>query len=265
MDFGSLGKNSDYVEEYSPALLFPLSRALAREKLKLTELPFEGVDLWTGFELSWLTPTGKPAVALADFSFPCTSPFLIESKSFKLYLNSFNQTVFKSASEVEALLKHDLSEAVSSDVEVYLRPLHHASIATPPGESLDALAVETSTYEVCPDFLSVGKERVQERLYSDLLKSNCLATGQPDWGTLLIHYVGPKIHREGLLKYIISFRRHAGFAEHCVEEIFLALLSRCFPDKLTVMACYTRRGGLAINPFRSNFEKPPETIRFLRQ
>lgn len=260
-----LGKKVTYVETYSPDLLFPVERAMARNGL--TQLPFHGDDLWTGFELSWLNPKGKPEIAIASFSFPCTTPYLIESKSFKLYLNSFNQSHFESFKHVEDTLKKDLSQAAQGDVSVNLYSIdhYHAIQISPPGYCLDHLDVKISNYECDKSLLQTSNNRVTEKLYSHLLKSNCLATGQPDWGTFFIHYEGNQIDHEALLKYIISFRRHSGFAEHCAEQIFCDLLSQCHPDKLTVYLRYTRRGGLDINPFRSNFERTPSNLRLIRQ
>lgn len=264
-----LGEKTEYKETYSPELLFPVPRTLARDKIGLKgPLPFNGTDLWTGFELSWLNRKGKPEIALAEFIFPCTSPNVVESKSFKLYLNSFNQTHFHSVDEVQKTITEDLTKTADSPVIVKIFPLYHDhefSIRNLKGECLDSVDVEIDTYQVNPSFLKTSENIVEEILYSDLLKSNCLATGQPDWGSVLVHYVGQKIDREGLLKYIISFRRHSGFAEHCVEEIFSNIMDKCKPEKLSVYARYTRRGGLDINPFRSNFEPAPENIRLLRQ
>lgn len=264
-----LGQKTHYVDTYSPALLYPIPRKLARDKIRMDlSLPFTGADLWSGFELSWLNPKGKPEVALADFSFPCTSPNVVESKSFKLYLNSFNASSFHSLEEVEKIIKKDLSNAAGSVVEVNLysldtlqiRPIEDFS-----GICLDKLDITTDIYQVDINLLQTSSTYAEESLYSNLLKSNCLATGQPDWGSVFIKYKGPKIDHEGLLRYIISFRKHAGFGEHCVEHIFSDILNQCKPNKLTVYARYTRRGGLDINPFRSNFEQPYPNIRQFRQ
>lgn len=264
-----LGKATVYIETYSPDLLFPISRTLGRNKLGLgPSLPFHGMDVWNGYEISWLGPKGKPEIALGEFSFPCTSPHVIESKSFKLYLNSLNQSRFASLEEVQKAIQKDLSDASESSVTVKLFPLSRLktkSLEDFNGICLDTLDITTDVYETNKGFLVTRPNYVEETLYSDLLKSNCLATGQPDWGSVLIRYAGPKIDHEGLLKYIISFRRHAGFHEHCVEEIFHNILTCCHPDKLSVYARYTRRGGLDINPFRSNFEKTFTNTRQTRQ
>ena len=265
----SLGKQTDYVSTYTPTLLFPIARKLARESIGLQDsLPFHGVDLWTAYEISWLNSKGKPEVAIADFYIPYNTENLIESKSFKLYLNSFNQTHFDSMEEVQALLEKDLSQAAKGHVGVKLIPsslFNFQRIDSFPGTCLDDLDISTDTYNVEPNFLQAGNETVFETYYTHLLKSNCLVTGQPDWATVLIRYEGRRIDPAGLLKYLISFRNHQGFHEQCVEKMFWDLTERCEPKKLTVYARYTRRGGLDINPFRSNFEMDPENIRLAQQ
>lgn len=264
-----LGNKTPYIETYSPDLLFPVPRSLARSKIGLDFcLPFSGVDLWSGFEISWLNNKGKPQVASAEFSFSCTSPNIVESKSFKLYLNSFNDSRFNSYNEVKQIISTDLSKTVASDVHVdlfTLDELKNKPLEDFQGVCLDSLEIETSTYHVDCNLLKTEPVHIEEAVYTHLLKSNCLATGQPDWGSLYIKYEGPQIDHTSLLKYIISFRKHAGFAEHCVEQIYMDLLQKCRPNKLTVYARYTRRGGLDINPFRSNFEAPPLNIRQHRQ
>jgi len=268
---GPLGKKSAYVNTYSPQLLCPVARALARNALGFRDpLPFAGLDIWNGFELSWLNPKGKPEIALVEICFPCSSPYLIESKSLKLYLNSFNQSPFASMKQVERIIEEDLRQASEEEAtSVRLLPLCTSHLPLEPfaGTCLDGLDIATNSYCVEPRFLVTTAEPapVNEAVYSHLFKSNCLATGQPDWGSLFIHYAGKKIAHEGLLKYLISFRNHSGFAEHCVEQIFFDVSSRCLPDKLTVYARYTRRGGLDINPFRSNWEKNPLNKRQIRQ
>ncbi len=264
-----LGKKTAYVEYYAPDLLFPVPRSLARQKTGIQEpYLYDGEDIWNGFELSWLNPKGKPQIALAEFIFPCHSPYIVESKSFKLYLNSFNQTNFPSIEEVQSVLQKDLSQTVQADVKVqvyYPSQKIGQTLTEFKGTYLDDLDIVTDSYEVNPSFLRVGQEIAQETLFSNLLKSNCMATGQPDWGSLLIRYKGKKIDHEGLLKYIVSYRRHIGFAEHCVEQIFQDIMQACAPEYLTVYARYTRRGGLDINPYRSNFEKKIDNQQHFRQ
>lgn len=270
MQDSALGKSTVYIETYTPTLLFPIPRTMGRNRIGVAaELPFSGRDIWNGFELSWLSSKGVPQIAYGEFSFPCTTPNVIESKSFKLYLNSFNQSSFESIEVVRALMEKDLSQAAGAPVSVTLShwPLKMGILEEFPGLCLDRLDIETDIYEVNSEFLTVVSDSgwIEETVYSNLLKSNCLATGQPDWGSILIQYKGPQICHKGLLKYIISFRRHSGFAEHCAEQIYCDVLARCRPDKLTVYLRYTRRGGLDINPFRSNFEQDVRNIRQFRQ
>lgn len=265
-----LGKSTVYIENYAPELLFPIPRSLGRDKIGLKkDLPFSGVDLWNGYELSWLDPKGKPMIALVEIEYSADSENIVESKSLKLYFNSFNQTHFLDKTAVKTCIEQDLSQIVGTKVNVNLYlpyELKERILSDFTGTCLDTLDIETNIYAVESNFLKLDSEEiVKETLYSDLLKSNCLATGQPDWGSLLIHYVGPKIQHKGLLKYIISYRNHQGFHEHCVEQIYQDILTKCRPEKLTVFARYTRRGGLDINPFRSNFEKIPKNLRTLRQ
>jgi 7-cyano-7-deazaguanine reductase len=266
----SLGQQSAYISQYSPELLQPVPRSLNRDDLGLGEtLPFQGCDVWTLYELSWLNAKGKPMVAVGEVSVPATSPNLIESKSFKLYLNSFNQTRCDSLAAVQALLVKDLSACAGSEVTVALFPLDQAphQIATLPGECIDEQDIEIDHYEFDQTLLqgAVGTDIVEETLHSHLLKSNCLVTSQPDWGSLVIHYRGPRLDREKLLRYLISFRQHNEFHEQCIERIFIDLKHFCGPSALTVYARYTRRGGLDINPFRSDWEAVPANLRLIRQ
>lgn len=265
----ALGKKSANVTHYDPTLLFPVPRTLKRDALALTnELPFSGVDLWNAYELSWLNEKNKPEIAFAQFLFPCTSRNLIESKSFKLYLHSLNETVFSSWDDVKQTLINDLSKAAETEVTVRLYPLSQCPLtlqSSPMGESLDALDVSCTKEEVQVAALKTESTITHETLCSDLLKSNCLVTDQPDWGSVQITYRGPKINREGLLRYIISYRYHQGFHEHCVERIFMDILRQCKPSELTVTAKYTRRGGLDINPYRTNTTIPFDESRLIRQ
>lgn len=267
-----LGKTTTYVSEYDPDLLCPFPRQLKRAEIGLTEtLPFQGFDLWNAFELSWLTPKGKPVVAMGEFRFPCDSPNLIESKSFKLYLNSFNQVRCADFAAVAALMRDDLDRAVGAPVELRLLDAEGFSgqqIGQLPGHCIDGLDLEITDYQLKPSLLegAVAKDRVvEETLHSHLLKSNCLVTSQPDWGSVLIRYRGRQIDEAALLRYLISFRQHNEFHEQCVERIFVDLQRYCQPERLTVYARYTRRGGLDINPFRSDFEQDVENVRLARQ
>lgn len=269
-----LGKVSAYKTEYDASLLFPIPRAPKRAEIGLPDgraVPFFGVDIWNAYELSWLNPKGKPQVALASFIIPADTPNIVESKSFKLYLNSFNQTKLESPEALQQLLRQDLSEATGGAVQVRLTAepdFARQQIGELDGLLLDRLDIETDIYEPAPQLLRADQEEtpVEETLVSHLLKSNCLVTGQPDWGSVQIRYVGAPIDQEGLLKYLISFRNHNEFHEQCVERIFMDVLRQCKPVKLAVYARYTRRGGLDINPFRTNFNTPwPDNRRNARQ
>ena len=274
-----LGKPSTYADQYDPTLLFPIARAPKRAEIGIAAAPpFLGADLWTAFELSWLNLRGKPQVAIAHVTIPCETPNLIESKSFKLYLNSFNGTRMADASAVRERLRADLTEAVwrgaaaaGSSVGVRLlgpeqfdqEPVHELD-----GLSLDRLDVECTQYTPAPELLKVtpNEQPVSEVLTSNLLKSNCLVTGQPDWGSVRISYTGDAIDHEGLLRYLVSFRNHNEFHEQCVERIFMDIWTRCQPIKLAVYARYTRRGGLDINPFRTSHPQGvPANVRTARQ
>lgn len=255
-----LGKDTDYAQAYSPSLLFPLERQNNRESLKLSfSLPFHGEDVWTGYELSWLNAKGKPLVAIADFHFPADSKFMIESKSFKLYLNSLNNGHFDSLESVKVLLEEDLSKASGAQVKVNLLSVNNQFQITEHAEQyqcLDALDVDGFEYQPNPSLLSIAEtEIVTDSLCSHLLRSNCPVTGQPDWASIYIDYKGPKILHESLLKYIVSFRQCQDFHEHCVERIFTDLMSKCQCQSLSVYARYTRRGGLDINPYRASFDR----------
>ncbi|CAB0149799.1 NADPH-dependent 7-cyano-7-deazaguanine reductase [Pseudidiomarina piscicola] len=266
-----LGQATDYPEHYDANLLKAVPRQLNRTPIGLKQgvaLPFHGTDYWTGYELSWLQPNGLPQVAMGYFSVPCSSANLIESKSFKLYLNSFNASQWQSWQDVEKALQHDLSDCAAAPVKVQLVGLDDSehAIGHWPAESIDDSQVAIEHYHYAPELLKHDSEqRVTEQLSSHLLKSNCLITNQPDWGSLYIHYQGRKIDRAALLRYIVSFRNHNEFHEQCVERIFMDLTQRLDIDKLTVFARYTRRGGLDINPFRSNFETAPTMTRLSRQ
>ena len=273
-----LGKASAYADQYDPALLFPMARAAKRAEIGISGTPpFLGADLWTAFELSWLNPRGKPQVALAHITVPCESPHIIESKSFKLYLGSFSNTCFASAQEVQARIRADISEAAwrgaehpgTVGVKLLLpeqfdrEPVHELD-----GLNLDRLDIECTHYQPAPELLRAATDEapVSEVLVSHLLKSNCLVTGQPDWGSVRIAYSGPQIDQERLLQYIVSFRNHNEFHEQCVERIFMDLWTRCQPVKLEVYARYTRRGGLDINPWRTSHPQAlPANTRTARQ
>ncbi|WP_237068381.1 NADPH-dependent 7-cyano-7-deazaguanine reductase QueF [Microbulbifer guangxiensis] len=266
-----LGRETQYESRYNPGLLHPIDRGISRAHLGLRgdTLPFSGVDEWWGFELSWLNPKGVPQVAVSRFTFPHDSAAMIESKSFKLYLNSLNQSEFASWEEVRDTLSRDLGAASGADVTVELFGVEDATLAVekPEGFCLDQLDIETRRYQPEASLLRLdaGRGAVSETLYSHLLRSNCPVTGQPDWATVCIDYRGPALDREALLAYIISFREHQDFHEHCVERIFCDLQNLAAFEELTVCARYTRRGGLDINPLRSTLPGKALPPRFARQ
>jgi 7-cyano-7-deazaguanine reductase len=273
-----LGKNSAYVDQYNSSLLFPIPRAVKREELGILDSPiFFGADLWTAFELSWLNLKGKPQVAIAHITVPAESTHIIESKSFKLYLNSFNATQFVDTQAVRDCMREDLDEALWHGGKILARcgikiilpdefdkePVHELD-----GLNLDRMDIECTSYQPSPELLNAQKDEapVTETFVSHLLKSNCLVTGQPDWGSVQISYSGDQIDQAGLLQYIVSFRNHNEFHEQCVERIFMDIWTRCKPLKLSVYARYTRRGGLDINPWRTSHpQTPPKNIRTARQ
>ena len=273
-----LGKPSAYADQYDPSLLFALPRQPKRGDIGiLGSLPFLGADLWTAFELSWLNLRGKPKVAIAHITVPCETTHIVESKSFKLYLNSFNNSRFANPDEVLERIRTDVSAAVWHGGPVHstvgARLLMPELFECEPvreleGLSIDRLDVDCSVYQPAPELLSAALDEkpVTEILTSNLLKSNCLVTGQPDWGSVQISYSGPQIDQAGLLQYIVSFRNHNEFHEQCVERIYMDIMARCKPAKLSVYARYTRRGGLDINPWRcSHPQLPPANVRTARQ
>lgn len=268
----TLGKSTAYRDNYDAALLQPVPRSLNRDPLgiRADSLPFHGGDIWTLYELSWLNARGLPQVAVGHVELSDTSLNLIESKSFKLYLNSFNQTRFATWEAVRATLERDLRACAQGNVSVRLYRLDEMEgrpVAPFQGTCIDDQEIEIEHYAFSADYLAgaAGKEVVQETLVSHLLKSNCLITHQPDWGSVQIEYRGPQIDREKLLRYLVSFRHHNEFHEQCVERIFCDIQRFCQPQELTVYARYTRRGGLDINPWRSNGNFTPATERLARQ
>jgi 7-cyano-7-deazaguanine reductase len=267
-----LGKVASYADHYDASLLFPMPRASKRRDIGVGDAaPFFGADMWTAYELGWLNLRGKPQVALAYITVPCESPNIVESKSFKLYLNSFTNTRFADARDVRERIRADISAATGSGIgiktigpELFDRePIHEMD-----GLNLDRLDVECIHYTPTPEllFAEFDEPAVTETLTSNLLKSNCLVTGQPDWGSVQIAYSGPAINQEGLLQYLVSYRNHNEFHEQCVERIFMDVWTRCKPIKLSVYARYTRRGGLDINPFRTSYpQQLPLNVRTARQ
>ncbi|MDE2604717.1 MAG: NADPH-dependent 7-cyano-7-deazaguanine reductase QueF [Burkholderiales bacterium] len=277
-ELSQLGKPVAYADQYDPGLLYPIARAPKREEIGIAGAPpFFGADLWTAYELSWLNPRGKPQVAIAHFTIPCETPNIIESKSLKLYLGSYSGTVFASADAVRDRLRADLGEAVwrgapaPSAIGVRLLlpdAFGQEQVRELEGLSLDRLDIECTQYTPAPELLSAAfdEQPVEEVLTSNLLKSNCLVTGQPDWGSVQIRYTGPQIDQGGLLRYLVSFRNHNEFHEQCVERIFMDVWRRCRPTRLAVYARYTRRGGVDINPLRTSHPMAlPANVRTARQ
>jgi len=279
-----LGKAVEYDGKYQAELLFPICRQVKRDELGLKPdsqkaLPFRGADIWNAYELSWLNLKGLPQVGIAEFIFPANSDNIIESKSFKLYLNSLNQSSFENRTALQAILEKDLSNAVglygiNSRVVVKIRGVEEIDenmINSFRADCIDDQDIMIDQYDYTPSLLTLANcelssaEIVQENLCSHLLKSNCLITNQPDWASVFIQYKGAKIRHEALLKYLVSFRTHNEFHEQCVERIFCDILKYCQPEELTVYARYTRRGGLDINPWRSNCVTSMDNIRLVRQ
>ncbi len=281
-----LGKSSAYIDQYDASLLFPIARQTKRDELGIkTTLPFMGADLWTAYELSWLNPRGKPQIALAHITVPCETPCIVESKSFKLYLNSFNNTRFNSVDDVRERIATDVGHAAwqsaqGQDANVAQKNARVGVRLVPPelfaaekvieldGVQLDRLDLDCTHYSPAPHLLqaALNEKPVSETLVSHLLKSNCLVTSQPDWGSVQINYSGPQIDQAGLLQYIVSFRNHNEFHEQCVERIYTDIMARCKPAQLSVYARYTRRGGLDINPWRTSHpQAAPANVRSARQ
>lgn len=265
------GEKTEYITTYTPSLLESLPRNDKREALGIAEgaLPFRGVDVWNAYEFTWLNSSGKPEVAAAQFHVPCSSANVVESKSLKLYLGSFSQTRFGNRIEVISALESDLSISTRAPVGVsLLQPdnVQHAGLGVLAGTCLDNLEVEVDEYSWNPDFLVVENDLiVRESLYTNLMRSLCPLTGQPDTASVFIQYHGASISHEGLLRYLISYREHAEFSEQIVERIFVDIMNRCSPARLTVQARFTRRGGIDINPFRSHDENPTTDVRLWRQ
>lgn len=275
LERSELGSKSAYDLIYNPDKLFAIPRKAKRDEININskvQLPFFGYDLWNHYEVSWLNSKGKPVIAIAKIIYSCCSPNIIESKSMKLYFNSLNNTKFTDAETVQKTIRRDLTAKVGSVVDISIIPIKNFKEGKITkgftGESIDELDVECFTYMVEPSFLQTTEEIVVNKiLCSDLLKSNCLVTNQPDWGSVQITYTGNKINKEGLLKYLVSFRNYNEFHEQCIERIFIDIMQRCLPLQLTVYGRYTRRGGIDINPMRSTEKtlKYDQNLRLCRQ
>jgi 7-cyano-7-deazaguanine reductase len=266
-----LGKDSEYPSTYTPSLLYSMERRENRAAMGIADaLPFGGEDLWTAFEFSWLSNKGRPEVAAVRIKVPCTSPCIVESKSVKLYLNSFAQTRFNSWADVLTALNSDFAIAFRAPIMVELLEVNRLSqpVDQFPGTCLDRLDVSITTYERDPDLLQLedGDQRVvNETVYTNLFRSICPITGQPDWASVMVQYLGRPIVRESLLKYLVSYRCHPAFHETNVEQIFVDLQACCRPEQLTIFGRFLRRGGIDISPFRSNVEEVAPVMRLSRQ
>jgi 7-cyano-7-deazaguanine reductase len=262
-----LGQPTRYADQYDPGLLFAIPRAKSRAALDLgNDLPFNGCDIWTAWELTWLNSSGVPQVASAEILVPAYSPFLIESKSLKLYLGSFAMTQIESTDRLQQMIESDLNACTGNDVELHMHSTGtETDIEEFAGDSIDSTDTNCDVFAVNPDFLETSDVLATETLHSHVLRSLCPVTDQPDLGSVMISYKGPQIDRAGLLRYIVSFRQHNDFHEACVERMFMDITEQCRPEQLTVYARYQRRGGIDINPFRSNFEAPPGRMRLRRQ
>lgn len=264
-----LGLATQYPDKYDPGVLFAIPRADSRATLSSGPMPFHGVDIWNAWELGWLGPGAMPVVATAEIRVPADTPNLVESKSLKLYLGSYAMSSFDTSAVVAETIRRDLGAATGGHVDVRVSPVadtEAASVDRLPGFCLDGLAVSCDTFDIDAGLLrSDPAIVVKEDLYTHLLRSLCPVTAQPDTGSLAVHYRGPKIDPASLLRYVVSFRQHNDFHEACVERMFIDILERCQPEKLSIMACFQRRGGIDINPFRSNFEDNPPNLRLWRQ
>lgn len=270
LEAAPLGHPTDYPDTYDASLLFAVSRVPQRAEIGIGKaLPFTGADVWTAYEHTWLDLAGKPLVAIVSFVVPVSSPAIVESKSAKLYLGSYAQSRFAAAADVVARIERDLSAATGAPVAVSLVPqrdFDKARFAELAGESIDDIEAAIDRYEVDATLLEAGRDEVRETLRTDLFRSVCPVTNQPDYASIAIAYAGPRIDRAGLLRYVVSYRHHAGFHEHCAERIFTDLVARCGCRELTIEARFTRRGGLDINPFRTNARVPlPANVRTPRQ
>lgn len=274
-----LGEKTIYPSAYAPQLLEAIPRSQSRCHLGIADgekLPFTGTDIWNCYELSWLDKRGKPSVAMAEIHIPFDSPFIVESKSLKLYLNSINQQVMDGIDDVRLIVKQDIEACVGAPVDITVFPIEGAPNIggngfyprSFDGVCLDGLMVDVNSYTPDSSLLTMvesDKKVVSESLFSHLLKTNCPVTGQPDWASIWINYSGQPIDHKGLLKYIISYRDHQDFHEHCVESIFTDIYRRCKPEKLEVYARYTRRGGIDINPYRTTGSQGIDQVRIIRQ
>ena len=266
-----LGQQLLASSEYDPKQLRSVSRKIGRKNIGISDdisLPFMGEDVWNCWELSWLNSQGKPAIAVAEIRVPAGTPNMVESKSLKLYLNSFSMTRVDSADSLREIIARDIGRIVEEHVSVQLilpEAFGKLRIIEPEGICIDRQKTTITEFSINPDLLAVEKSRVSETLYSRLIRTNCPVTGQPDWATVCLTYSGPRIRPDSLLRYFVSFRQHKGFHESCVETMFCHILQKCQPESLTISARFTRRGGIDINPFRSTESSSGPNFRDPRQ
>lgn len=264
----ALGQKTAYPKRYDKTLLEPISRQRQRTAMQLSpDISFVGVDVWNVYELSFMDQSGKPMRALASFILDARSPYLPESKSVKLYLNSLNHEKFFSKEEVITILENDLSAVTESKVHVLLNPLEHGTIKnTIDGfYCIDELSVCVDEYQYNPFLLQANSSNVKhQKLMTNVFKSHCLCTGQPDWGSVFIDYEGQELSEESVLKYLISFSEHNGFSENCIEQIYCDIMAQFSPTNLMVFGKFSRRGGIDITPYRANrvFSWPKERLIF---
>ncbi len=264
-----LGEATPVVDRYAPELLYPIPRSEARARLGLAEPPpFHGVDQWYAYEMSWLDAGGMPVSRVGRFTVPAGSPCMVESKSFKLYLNSLNNHRFAAEPAAVETIVGDVGRVAGAPVSLQLLMPGDPSLAGRPlpGECLDELRVSLPGGEPAADMLGPGSgEAASRQCYSHLLRSLCPVTGQPDWATVWFSYTGQEIDPHSLLTYLLAYRRHQEFHEQCVERMFRDILQRCQPESLQIQAFYTRRGGLDISPFRSTDPEARPLPRLNRQ
>lgn len=264
-----LGQTTEYVDTYRPDLLTPIPRSLGRDAIGVHD--FRGTDVWLLYEITWINERGLPVAAAGEIRVPATSPCIVESKSLKLYIGSLTQTKIASVEEAARLIARDVSACVGAPVEVLIDDLARweMPVTRVPGIVLEAECadLECSVYEPDASLLKAASDEVvEETLSSNLLRSRCPVTGQPDHASIVISYRGRRIDRRALLAYIVSFRRHQGFHEQCCEQIHADIMRVLAPEALSVNCCFTRRGGIDISPFRSTVaDLPDPVIRTPRQ
>lgn len=267
-----LGESVSYKSNYDSSLLHSIDRSAYRASIEGAAC-VDGIDRWVCYELSWLDSAGKPEVAILTLDIPANSPKIIESKSLKLYLNSFNSTPFSSAHQVASTIAEDLTVRLGVKVDAILSTVgefSHQSIK--PNSRIadtvlvDGLPVVCNAYQRDAQLLQLDDNDVEEqRLVSHLFRSNCPVTNQPDWASLYIDYSGQQINPASLLTYIVSFREHNGFHEQCVEQVYADLFALTGNSTLVVTGRFTRRGGIEINPMRGGAFQPDDVVRINRQ